>query len=91
VPGDPAVAGIKRRLAAQPPVAVPAITLDGADDGVIVPGGTAAHAPHFTGPFEHRVVPGGGHNLPQERPALFAAAVLDVQAQGGQVQGGAKA
>ena len=82
VPGDAAVAGIERLLAAQPPITVPAIALDGADDGVIAPGGSAAHAPQFTGRYQHRLIPGGGHNLPQELPAVFAAAILDVQAQG---------
>ena len=79
-PGDPALADIERRLAAQPPIAAPAITLDGDADGVIRSGGTAGHARHFTGPHEHRVVPKGGHNLPQEWPETFAAAVLDVRA-----------
>ena len=79
-PGDPGLADIERRLAAQPAIMTPAITLDGDADGVIRSSGTAGHARHFTGPHEHRVVPGGGHNLPQERPETFAAAVLDVRA-----------
>ena len=78
VPGDPTVAGIESRLALQPPITVPAITLDGADDGVMPIGGSAAHAHHFTGPHVHRVVPGAGHNLPQEQPDAFARAVLDL-------------
>ena len=41
-------------------------------------GGSAAHAHHFTGPHLHRVVPGAGHNLPQEQPEAFARAVLDL-------------
>ncbi|WP_375121503.1 alpha/beta fold hydrolase [Variovorax sp. WS11] len=78
VTGDPAYDDIERRLAALPPVTVPAITFDGADDGVMMIGGTAAHARHFTGPHQHRVVPGAGHNLPQEKPQDFARAVLDL-------------
>ncbi len=77
VDGDPAVEDIERRLAAQPPIAVPAITLDGDADGV-----TPARAPvagRFTGRHEHRRVDGGiGHDLPQEAPQAFAQAVLDV-------------
>ena len=57
---------------------MPAITFDGADDGVMPVGGTAAHAPRFTGPHQHRVVPGAGHNLPQEKPQHFADAVLEL-------------
>lgn len=76
VPGDPAYADVERRLAAQPPIAVPTITFDGADDGVRPPTAAAAHARRFTGPREHHVVPGVGHNMPQEAPAVFADAVL---------------
>lgn len=79
VAGDPALEGIERQLAAQPPIGVPAITLDGAEDGVMTLGGTAQHARHFTGPHAHRVIAGAGHNLPQEKPADFAAAILDVR------------
>lgn len=82
-PGDPVVAEWERRLAGQPPITVPAITLDGAADGVLALGGTAGHAHHFTGPYEHRVVPRGGHNLPQEIPEAFAAAVLDARDRAG--------
>lgn len=77
-PGDPAVAGIERRLAAQPSIAVPTISLDGGSDGVMAPGGTAHHARRFTGPFRHACLPGIGHNLPQEAPEAFARAILDL-------------
>jgi pimeloyl-ACP methyl ester carboxylesterase len=76
VPGDPACADIERRLAAQPAITVPTITLDGADDGVRPPDNPSVHAGHFSGPRCHRIVPGVGHNLPQEAPEEFAAAVL---------------
>ena len=77
VDGDPAVEDIERRLAAQPPITVPAITLDGDADGV-TPDGTPP-AGRFTGRHEHRRVDGGiGHDLPQEAPQAFAQAVLDV-------------
>ncbi len=81
VPGDPAVAHIETRLTAQPPISVPTITIDGDADGVNP--GTAHHAPKFTGPHEHRVFRGAGHNLPQEHPADWARAVLDARALGG--------
>ena len=75
VPGDPAVADVEARLAAQPPITVPTIVLHGADDGVSPPEHSAGHARHFSGPYERRVVPGAGHNLPQEVPAAIIAAI----------------
>ena len=62
---------------------MPAVTLDGAADHVMPLGGTAGQAGFFTGRHEHRVVPGAGHNLPQEAPAAFADAVLTVHAWAG--------
>jgi pimeloyl-ACP methyl ester carboxylesterase len=76
--GDPAYLDIEARLAAQPPISVPTITFDGADDGVRPPSPVAASAQHFTGPRSHRLVPGVGHNMPQEVPEVFAAAVLEM-------------
>lgn len=78
VAGDPAYADIERRLAAQPPIRVPSIAIDGDCDGVVP--GTAHHARMFEGRFERRVFRDAGHNLPQERPAEWARAVLDVRA-----------
>jgi pimeloyl-ACP methyl ester carboxylesterase len=77
-PGDPAYDEIEQRLARQPDITVPTITLDGSTDG-IRPGGTAAQAVHFTGRHEHRVIRDAGHNVPQEAPRAFAEAVLAVQ------------
>jgi len=78
VPGDPAYSQIERRLAAQPVISVPAITFDGADDGVRPPADATAHAHRFAGPRSHRLVPGVGHNMPQEVPRVFADAVLEL-------------
>ena len=77
VEGDPALEDIERLLAAQPPIAVPAITLQGDEDGVSR--GGLPSIGRFTGRHEHREIgPGIGHNLPQEAPAAFAQAVCDV-------------
>lgn len=76
VAGDPACDDTERRLAARPPIGVPAITLDGASDGVIRAEGSLRHRHQFTGPYERRVIDRVGHNLPQEAPAAFAEAVL---------------
>lgn len=73
--GDPAYAEIEHRLASGPPIAVPAIVLHGARDGVSPPE-ASAHNSQFIGPYHRQVVPGAGHNLPQEAPAAFADAVL---------------
>ena len=75
--GDPAYASIEAALAAQPPIAVPAITIDGDADGVNP--GTAHQAGKFVGLHEHRIFKGAGHNLPQERPEEWARAVIDAR------------
>lgn len=76
VSGDPSVAETEQRLTILPKISVPSITLDGHDDGVAPLGGSADHHHFFTGEYEHRVIRGVGHNLPQEAPKEFAAAVL---------------
>jgi len=86
--GDPAYEDIERRLAEQPKISVPAITIDGDADGVAGPAGTARAASKFTGPHEHRVFEGIGHNVPQEAPEQFAEAVLDCAAIGTSAAGG---
>ncbi|WP_249779784.1 alpha/beta fold hydrolase [Bradyrhizobium sediminis] len=76
--GDPHYADVQRRLAALPAIAVPAITLDGAGDGVAPATDGTASAAKFTGPRSHRVIPRAGHNLPQEEPEAFVAAVMEL-------------
>jgi pimeloyl-ACP methyl ester carboxylesterase len=82
VPGDPALAEIERALALQPAITVPTLTFDGADDGVRPPGAAAQHGHHFSGPRSHTIVPGVGHNMPQEVPQLFADAVMALVRRG---------
>jgi pimeloyl-ACP methyl ester carboxylesterase len=76
--GDPQYADLERRLAALPAIQAPAITLDGDSDGVIPASDGKASAPRFKGPRTHRIVPGAGHNLPQEAPGAFAGAILEL-------------
>jgi pimeloyl-ACP methyl ester carboxylesterase len=76
--GDPALEPIEERLAAQPAITVPTIVLHGASSGIQPPAGSEAHARHFTGPYQRRVLPRIGHNLPQETPLAVAAAVLEL-------------
>lgn len=77
-PGDPAVAGIEAKLAAQPSISVPTINLHGDADGVGPVSRTDPHARMFTGPYERRLIPQVGHNVPQEAPAETVAAIRDV-------------
>src|ERR1700761_6208860 len=60
VAGDPNYEEIEQRLAKQPNITVPTVTLDGSTDG-IRPAGTASQASHFTGRHEHRVIANAGH------------------------------
>jgi pimeloyl-ACP methyl ester carboxylesterase len=76
--GDPRYADLERRLAAQPVITVPTITLDGDADGVAAPTDGTAHAAKFSRRLAHRIVPHAGHNLPQEEPDGFAQAVMEL-------------
>jgi pimeloyl-ACP methyl ester carboxylesterase len=78
VAGDPAYADIENRLALQPRITVPTITFDGADDGVRPPAAASQHGHLFSGSRSHRLVPGVGHNMPQEVPMIFANAVMEL-------------
>jgi pimeloyl-ACP methyl ester carboxylesterase len=77
-PGNPQYDQIEKQLAAQPPITVPAVTLDGTADGNFPATDGSPSAPHFTGPRVHHQVLNAGHNLPQEAPDAFARAVEEV-------------
>jgi len=69
--------GLERRLAGAPVITVPTITLEGDANGAPHPE-PSAYASKFAGKYEHRLIEGGiGHNLPQEAPHAFAAAIID--------------
>jgi pimeloyl-ACP methyl ester carboxylesterase len=76
--GDPRYADIQRRLVALPSIEVPTITLDGDGDGVAPATDGTASAAKFSGPRSHHIIPRAGHNLPQEAPEAFAAAVMEL-------------
>jgi pimeloyl-ACP methyl ester carboxylesterase len=76
--GDPRYADLERRLAAQPVIDVPTITLDGDADGVAAPTDGKAFAAKFSSRRAHRIIPRAGHNLPQEEPEAFADAVMEL-------------
>jgi pimeloyl-ACP methyl ester carboxylesterase len=76
--GDPQYAEIQQRLTALPVITVPAITLDGDGDGVAPATDGTAQEARFTARRAHRVIPRAGHNMPQEEPEAFAAAVMEL-------------
>ena len=76
--GDPSLEAIDRRLAAKPRISVPTIVLHGDGSGLSPPESSLKHAAYFTGPYQRRVIPTAGHNLPQEAPDAFADAVLEL-------------
>ncbi len=76
--GEPQYERLERRLAEAPVIGVPAITLEGDANGAPHPE-PSSYAGKFAGPHSHRTITGGvGRNLPQEAPAAFAQAVIDV-------------
>jgi len=87
-PSYPPYDQTEKSLAAQPPITVPAVTLDGLADGNFPATDGSTSARHFTGPRLHHQVPNARHNLPQESPDAFASAVLelaDLRPQSGRV------
>ena len=76
--GDPQYDAAEKKLALGLPLSVPTITLDGMDDGVVPATDGRASAAKFSGPRNHRQIPGAGHNLPQEAPRAFADAVAEL-------------
>jgi pimeloyl-ACP methyl ester carboxylesterase len=75
-PAEPEYAGIEDRLQQAPSIAVPTITIDGAQDPFTPAGNGSGYRAKFTGAYEHRVFD-VGHNVPQEDPRAFARAVMD--------------
>lgn len=77
--GDPALLPIEKRLETQPTIGVPTINLDGGADGIRpVTAENDPSAKMFTGPYERRIIPKAGHNIPQEAPAETVAAIRDL-------------
>jgi pimeloyl-ACP methyl ester carboxylesterase len=76
--GDPALEPIEKRLAARPPIAAPTIVLHGEGDGVGPPTASDPQARFFIGPYQRRLIPVIGHDVPQEAPKETAAAVLEL-------------
>ena len=69
---------LENRLFASPVITVPTITIASDFDGALASG--AAYRSKFSGEYAHRVLPGIGHNVPQEAPQAFAKAIADANA-----------
>lgn len=67
---------LEARVATFPVIGVPTITIASDFDGPLADG--KMYADRFAGPYEHRILPGIGHNVPQEAPEAFTKAVIDV-------------
>ena len=69
---------LEQKLAKNPVIGVPTITMEGDANGAPHPE-PSAYAKMFSNKYSHRTITGGiGHNLPQEAPQAFAEAVVDV-------------
>ena len=77
-PGDPSLEAVECALSASPPITIPTIVLEGLDDGVDPPAEPGKVAQHFTALRRQTKLKGIGHNIPQEAPALFSEAVLEL-------------
>jgi pimeloyl-ACP methyl ester carboxylesterase len=77
-PGDPTLANIEARLALQPKITVPTINLHGGHTGINPVSEKDAQAKFFSGPYERRLLPGIGHNVPQEAPTALVAALREL-------------
>jgi pimeloyl-ACP methyl ester carboxylesterase len=76
--GEPKYDTLEKRLAEAPVIGVPTITMEGDANGAPHPE-PPSYAGKFSGPYAHRTITGGiGHNLPQEAPAAFAKAIIEV-------------
>ncbi len=62
----------------QPKITVPTINLHGDHTGINPAAEKDAQAKFFSGPYERRLLPGIGHNVPQEAPAAMVAALRDL-------------
>jgi pimeloyl-ACP methyl ester carboxylesterase len=78
-PGETRYDADEQRLATKPHITVPTITIGSDFDGPAKDGST--YRALYTGPYQHRVLDGIGHNVPQEAPQDFAAAITDVTRQ----------
>lgn len=75
--GDRKYDALEQQLAAAPAITIPTITIEGDANGAPHPD-ASNYAAKFTGKYSHKVFNNTGHNPPQESPAAFAAAIIEV-------------
>ena len=76
--GEKKYEDFEKRLAQGPVITVPTITLESDANGAPHPDPNS-YVKKFSGKYLHRTISGGiGHNLPQEAPEAFAAAIVEV-------------
>jgi pimeloyl-ACP methyl ester carboxylesterase len=74
--GEAKYSDLEQKLFTAPTISVPTITISSDFDGVAADG--KGYANKFTGRYDHRILNGIGHNVPQEDPQAFATAIVDV-------------
>jgi pimeloyl-ACP methyl ester carboxylesterase len=78
--GEPKYHDLEQKLFAAPSISVPSITISSDFDGAAADG--KAYAGKFTGKYDHRILNGIGHNVPQEDPRSFAKAIEEAASIG---------
>jgi len=74
--GEAKYSDLEQKIFAGPSISVPSITISSDFDGAAADG--KAYASKFIGKYDHRILNGIGHNVPQEDPQAFAKAIVDV-------------
>jgi pimeloyl-ACP methyl ester carboxylesterase len=74
--GDPKYDSFENKLFAGPAIDLPTITIASDFDGANASG--AAYRGKFTGKYSHQILPGIGHDVPQEAPQAFSDAIVTV-------------
>ena len=74
--GEARYSDLEQKLFTRPKISVPSITIGSDFDGAAADG--KAYGDRFVGKYQHRVLNGIGHNVPQEAPGAFAQAIIDV-------------
>lgn len=75
---------LEKRLLQNKTIAVPTVSIGSDFDGAAADG--KSYAGKFTGKYAHKMLEGIGHNVPQEAPEAFAAAIVEVDGLSGGIR-----